>query len=130
MQEYRDESEIYDYPCIQLSNNKFINTILGGTFDLPWLYLNIYRISSNNNNRPLINYPPQIIHLTPLPNFSQIFYPLTVKLKWSLIQKDLTPRILTLKINWGTKFGTLKKLMLALFDVITFLFNGVIKQTF
>jgi len=29
MQEWRDESEIYNYQRIQLSNNKFINEILG-----------------------------------------------------------------------------------------------------
>ena len=34
MQECRDESEIYNYQGIQHSNNEFINTILGGTFDL------------------------------------------------------------------------------------------------
>ena len=37
MQKYRDESEIYNYQRIQLSNNKFINVILGGTLDLIWL---------------------------------------------------------------------------------------------
>ena len=37
MQEGRDESEIYNYKRIQLSNNKFINGILGGTLDLAWL---------------------------------------------------------------------------------------------
>ena len=36
-QEYRDESEIYKDQWIQLSNNKFINEILGGTLDLAWL---------------------------------------------------------------------------------------------
>ena len=34
MQECRDESEIYNYQRIQLSNNKFINVILEGTLDL------------------------------------------------------------------------------------------------
>ena len=34
MQEYRDESEIYNSQLIQLSNNKFINDILGGMLDL------------------------------------------------------------------------------------------------
>ena len=38
MQEGRDESEIYNYKRIQLSNNKLINGILGGTLDLAWLY--------------------------------------------------------------------------------------------
>ena len=39
-----------------------------------------------------------------------------------------TPRILTLKINQITKFGTLKKPMIWLFDVINFRFIGIIKQ--
>ena len=34
MQEYRVESEIYKDQWIQLSNNKFIDEILGGTLDL------------------------------------------------------------------------------------------------
>ena len=34
MQENGDESEIYNYQQIQLSNNKFINGIFGGTLDL------------------------------------------------------------------------------------------------
>ena len=37
MQECRDESESYNYQQIQLSNNKLINGILGGTLDLAWL---------------------------------------------------------------------------------------------
>ena len=37
MQECWDESEIYNYQRIQLSNNKFISGILGGTLDLAWL---------------------------------------------------------------------------------------------
>ena len=36
--------------------------------------------------------------------------------------------IQALKINQGTKFGALKKPMFSLFDVIIFLFNGIIKQ--
>ena len=36
--------------------------------------------------------------------------------------------VLTLKINPGTKFGTLIKPMLSIFDVIIFRFNGIIKQ--
>ena len=36
MQECRDESEIYNYKRIQLSNNKFINGVMGGTLDLTW----------------------------------------------------------------------------------------------
>ena len=34
-----------------------------------------------------------------------------------------------METNEGTKFGTLKKPMFSLFDVIIFLFNGKIKQT-
>ena len=34
LQECRDEPEIYNYQWIQLSNNEFINGILGGTLDL------------------------------------------------------------------------------------------------
>ena len=36
MQEFRDESEIYNCQWIQLLN-KFINGILGDTLDLAWL---------------------------------------------------------------------------------------------
>ena len=36
--------------------------------------------------------------------------------------------VLTLKINPGTKFGTLIKSMFSIFDVIIFRFNGLIKQ--
>ena len=39
MQECRDESEIYNWQRIQLSNNIFINGILG-THDLAWLEYN------------------------------------------------------------------------------------------
>ena len=35
--------------------------------------------------------------------------------------------VLTLKINPGTKFGTLIKPMFSIFDVIIFRFNGIIK---
>ena len=38
------------------------------------------------------------------------------------------PRILALKIYQITKFGTLKKPLFCLFDVINFRFNGIIKQ--
>ena len=34
MQEFRDESEIYNCQWIQLLNSKFINGILEGTLDL------------------------------------------------------------------------------------------------
>ena len=36
--------------------------------------------------------------------------------------------VLTLKINPGTKSGTLIKPMFSIFDVIIFRFNGIIKQ--
>ena len=36
--------------------------------------------------------------------------------------------ILILTINQATKFGTLKKPLFSLFDVINFLYNGIIKQ--
>ena len=53
---------------------------------------------------------------------------------WSVMIQALTSRILTLKINQGTKFGTLKKPIFSLFDVVIYLFifwlNGIIKQTY
>ena len=42
MQQYRDESEIYNYQRIRLWNNKFIKGILGarwGTLDLAWMQI-------------------------------------------------------------------------------------------
>ena len=39
MQQYRDESEIYNYQRIRLWNIKFINDILGGTLHLAWLQI-------------------------------------------------------------------------------------------
>ena len=54
-------------------------------------------------------------------------------LEWSplpLIQQNWslkTPRISTIKINQGTKFGT-EKPMFSFFDVIIFLLNGKIQQ--
>ena len=50
-----------------------------------------------------------------------------MRLKGSLIQQNwsvTTPRILTKKINQGTKFGRLEKPMFGCFDVIIFSFNG------
>ena len=41
-----------------------------------------------------------------------------------------TPKILTLSINQGTKFGTLKKPMFSLFDVINFWFRTLKKPMF
>ena len=56
------------------------------------------------------------------------FYPLRpVKLKWNEIQQNWPVTIQTQKINQGTKFGTLKKSMFSLFDVIIFYFYGKIK---
>ena len=53
---------------------------------------------------------------------------------WSVMIQALTSRILTLKINQGTKFGTLKKPIFSLFDVVIYLFifwlNGIMKQTY
>ena len=46
----------------------------------------------------------------------------------SVTIQALTPRIPTLKINQGTKFGTLKKPMFSLFYLVIFLFNGKMKQ--
>ena len=40
----------------------------------------------------------------------------------------LTPMILKLKIKQGNKFGTLKKPMFSLFEVIFLISNGIIKQ--
>ena len=39
MQERKDESQIYNYQRIQLSNDKFINGILAGMLDLTWLQI-------------------------------------------------------------------------------------------
>ena len=38
-------------------------------------------------------------------------------------KSGLAPKILTLKINQGTKFGTLKMPMFILFDVVILFFN-------
>ena len=46
----------------------------------------------------------------------------------SVTIQALTPRIPTLKINQGTKFGTLKKPMFSLSYLVIFLFNGKMKQ--
>ena len=59
--------------------------------------------------------------MTPPPTPSIIFaffYPLPLKLKWNLIQQNWSVKIQVLKINKGTKFGTLKKPMYSLFHVI------------
>ena len=56
---------------------------------------------SSNNSRPWIN-------------------PLPVKFKCNVIQQNWSVRIKALKINQGTKFGTLKMPIFSLFDVIIF----------
>ena len=64
--------------------------------------------------------------------FSFILYLSSWSGVWSSKTQDLMLPILFLKINWGTNFGTLKKTMLTLFDVITYfiLFNGGNKTKF
>ena len=52
----------------------------------------------------------------PLAIFS-CFYPLPVNLKCNEIQQNWSVTIDALKINQGTKFGTLKNPMFSLFDV-------------
>ena len=59
----------------------------------------------------------------PLAIFSS-FYPLPVKLKCNVIQQNWSVTIPAMKINQGTKFGTLR----SLFDVTVFLFKGKIRQ--
>ena len=83
-----------------------------------WKYLNK---STPSHNSP----PPSLLTRLVILSF---FYPLPVKLKGNLIQQIWSVTIRALKINQGTKFGTLKKSMFSLFDVIIFLFNGIIKQ--
>ena len=50
------------------------------------------------------------------------FYPLP----GMMIQQNWSVSIQALKINEATKFETLKKPIFSLFDVIFFLFNGII----
>ena len=71
---------------------------------------------------------PSII---PPPTLSPSSLPFILSLSsWREIwcSKTISVIIQALKINQGTKFGTLKKPMFSLFDVIIFLFNGIIKQ--
>ena len=59
MQECRDETELYNYQWIQPSNNKFINAILGGMLDLPWLkhiYNNKYFSHKTNGKQYLFTF--------------------------------------------------------------------------
>ena len=87
-----------------------------------------YRISSNNS-RPSIYRLPRIIAPPPPPPtpschlLFSLSLPVRVKLKWSLMRENssvtiqaLTPRILTLKSNQGSKFGALKMRTSSLFD--------------
>ena len=52
MQECRDESEIYNYQRIQLSNNKFINVILGVMLDLTVTHYKGKKVSTKDKNEP------------------------------------------------------------------------------
>ena len=83
---------------------------------------------------PLNRHPPLmemfIIIAPPPPNplaIFSFFYPLSllVDLKWNLIQQNGSVMIQALKINQGTKFGTLKKPMFSLFYMIIIWFNGI-----
>ena len=69
MQEWRDESEIYNFQWIQLSNNKFVNGILGGgeggawpgmtVTHVPWVewpsmrFVQVENVSPSNSTSPL-----------------------------------------------------------------------------
>ena len=59
----------------------------------------------------------------PLAIFSSL-YPLPVKLKCNMIQQNWSVTIQAMKIDQGTKFGTLKVYLMWLF----FWFNGKIRQ--
>ena len=66
MQEWRDESEIYNFQWIQLSNNKFVNGILGGggawpgvtVTHVPWVewllmcFVQVENVSPSNSTYP------------------------------------------------------------------------------
>ena len=86
-----------------------------------------YHISSNNGC-PSIDRLPQII-APPRPSRHLLFLfspPCQV-----VVQRDsakLIVKIQALKINLGTKFGTLKKPMFSFFDMIIFWFNGKINH--
>ena len=73
----------------------------------------------------------RLIIPTPL-TFLSFFYPLPVELKWNLMQQNwsvtiqaLMLRLLTLEINQGIKFGTLK---MPMSDHFFGCFNRIIKQ--
>ena len=65
--------------------------------------------------------PSSISFITPLPSQSRVW---SDQQNWSVKNQALMPRILTLKINRETKFGTLKKPIGDHFSS----FNGIIKQ--
>ena len=123
-----------NWPCCE---PRCMNTVFPRIMAVPRLIASLEQsppLDRNiwNNRLPRIIAPPP--PPTPLTIFSS-FYPLPVKLKCSLIQQNwsvtiqaLTPRILTLKISQGTKFGTLKRPKFSLFDVTIFWFNGIMKQ--
>ena len=92
---------------------------------LRWKNTTEYRISSNNS-RPSINRLRQITAPPPPLSQSSSFYPLPVKLKCNEIQQNWSVTIQALKINQGTKLGTLKKPMFSLFDFQWVIFEIII----
>ena len=92
---------------------------------LRWKNATEYRISSNNS-RPSINRLRQINAPPPPLSQSSSFYPLPVKLKCNEIQQNWSVTIQALKINQGTKLGTLKKPMFSLFDFQWVIFEIII----
>ena len=95
------------------------NLIPRGSHNI-WRIILRYGISSNNSRSSNNRLPRTIAPHPPThPSRHPLFvYLLPVKLKWNLIQQNWSVTIQTLKINQGTKFGTLKKLMFSLFVVI------------
>ena len=88
-----------------------------------------YHISSNNGC-PSIDRLPQLI-APPRPSRHLLFLfsrPCQVVVQRDSAKLVLIVKIQGLKINLGTKFGTLKKPMFSLFDVIIFWFNGKINN--
>ena len=86
-----------------------------------------YHISSNNGC-PSIDRLPKII-APPRPSRHLLF--LFSRPCQVVVQRDsakLIVKIQALKINLGTKFGTLKKPMFSFFDMIIFWFNGKINH--
>ena len=93
---------------------------------LRWKNVTEYRISSNNSPS-LDQSPPSNKRPSPAPlaTFSS-FYPLPDKLKCNEIQQNWSVTIQALKINQGTKLGTLKKPMFSLFDFQWVIFEIII----